>query len=116
MNRAQLIRLGIFQMAAGGLSVLFLGVLNRIMRVELGIDLMVVSLLVGGGHYLGALVAIPFGHFSDTHHIAGYRRTVYILLGMALTATILALSPWASHWLATNTTPLHILALSLIHI
>ena len=110
MNRAQLIRLGIFQMAAGGLSVLFLGVLNRIMRVELGIDLMVVSLLVGGGHYLGALVAIPFGHFSDTHHIAGYRRTVYILLGMALTATILALSPWASHWLATNTTPLHILA------
>ena len=75
MSRKQLLRLGIFQMAAGGLSVLFLGVLNRIMRVELGLDLFLVTLLVDGGHYLGAIVAIPFGHFSDTHRVAGYRRT-----------------------------------------
>ncbi|SVD37066.1 uncharacterized protein METZ01_LOCUS389920, partial [marine metagenome] len=32
-------------MAAGGLSVIFLGVLNRIMRVELGMDLLLVSFL-----------------------------------------------------------------------
>ena len=74
MSRLQLLRLGLFQMAAGGLSVLFLGVLNRIMRVELGIDLFVVGLLVGGGHYLGALVAIPFGHYSDTHSLAGFEE------------------------------------------
>ena len=41
MTRPQLLRLGLFQMAAGGLSVLFLGVLNRIMRVELGLACLV---------------------------------------------------------------------------
>jgi len=59
MSRGALLRLGLFQLAAGGISVLFLGVLNRVLRVELGLDLFTVSLLVGGGHYLGALVAIP---------------------------------------------------------
>ena len=97
-------------MAAGGLSVLFLGVLNRVMRFELGLDLLVVGLLVGGGHYLGAVVAIPFGHFSDMHRIGGYRRTLYILLGVSLTGLILALSPWVVRWLAPTATPLHIAA------
>ncbi len=97
-------------MVAGGLSVLFLGVLNRVMRVELGLDLLVVGLLVGGGHYLGALIAIPFGHFSDIHHIGGYRRTFYILLGVTLTSLILALSPWVARWLAPAATPLHVAA------
>ena len=89
---------------------LFLGVLNRVMRVELGLDLLVVGLLVGGGHYLGAVVAIPFGHFSDMHRIGGYRRTLYILLGVSLTGLILALSPWVVRWLAPTATPLHIAA------
>ncbi len=110
MTRPQLLRLGLFQMVAGGLSVLFLGVLNRVMRVELGLDLLVVGMLVGGGHYLGALVAIPFGHFSDIHHIGGYRRTFYILLGVTLTSLILALSPWVARWLAPAATPLHVAA------
>jgi BCD family chlorophyll transporter-like MFS transporter len=87
-------------MAAGGLSVLFLGVLNRFMRVELGLDLFTVSVLVGGGHYLGALIAIPFGHFSDAHPIAGYRRTVCILLGALVTALVLVVSPRVALWLA----------------
>ncbi|HHH83603.1 MAG TPA: hypothetical protein ENL35_11540, partial [Chloroflexi bacterium] len=76
MKRRRFLRLGLFQMAAGGLSVLFLGVLNRVMRVELGMDLLTVSLLVGGGHYLGAVIAIPFGYYSDRHPLGGYRRTV----------------------------------------
>lgn len=105
MSRGALLRLGLFQLAAGGLSVLFLGVLNRVMRVELGLDLFTVSLLVGGGHYLGALVAIPFGFFSDTHPIAGYRRTVYILLGAIITAGVLIISPWVGLWIANSTTP-----------
>lgn len=89
-------------MAAGGLSVLFLGVLNRVMRVELGMDLLTVSLLVGGGHYLGAVVAIPFGYYSDRHPLAGYRRTVYVLLGALVTATILVLSPFVVQWIAAK--------------
>jgi BCD family chlorophyll transporter-like MFS transporter len=109
MKRRRLLRLGLFQLAAGAASVLFLGVLNRVMRVELGIDLFAVSLLVGGGHYLGALVAIPFGYYSDTHRIAGYRRTVYALGGAGLTALILALSPFVAAWLARNQTPFGLL-------
>ena len=104
MTKGTLLRLGLFQLAAGGLSVLFLGVLNRVLRVELGLDLFTVSLLVGGGHYLGALVAIPFGFFSDTHPIAGYRRTVYILLGAIVTAGVLISSPWVGLWIADSTT------------
>ena len=106
MKRRQLLRLGLFQLAAGATSVIFLGVLNRVMRVELGIDLIWVSVLVGGGHYLGALAAIPFGHYSDTHRIAGYRRTVYALGGALLTALILAASPFVAVWLSQNLSPL----------
>jgi len=73
MSRMQILRLGLFQMAAGGLSVLFLGILNRVMRVELGMNLFLVTLLVGGGHYLGALIATPFGYTSDHNPLFGYR-------------------------------------------
>ena len=102
MNRLNLLRLGLFQLAAGATSVIFLGVVNRVMRVELGIDLFVVSVLVGGGHYLGALVAIPFGHYSDTHPLKGYRRTVYALGGAVVTALLLAVSPFVVAWLSQN--------------
>ncbi len=97
-----MLRLGLFQLAAGGASVLFLGVLNRVMRVELGLDLFLVSLLIGGGHYLGALVAIPFGNFSDSHPIAGYRRTAYILGGAAITALVLAFAPAVARWISAS--------------
>ena len=109
MNKLQILRIGLFQMAAGGLSVVFLGIINRVMRVELGIDLAVVSLIVGGGHYMGALVAIPFGHFSDTHRIAGYRRTIYIFLGTIVTTTVLVLAPHMAVWLSSDTTVLRII-------
>ncbi len=104
MSRKQLLRLGLFQVAAGGVSVLFLGVLNRIMRVEWGLDLFLVTLLLGGGHYLGALVAIPFGYYSDRHLVAGYRRTAYILGGLIITLVILVASPWIAQWLAASVT------------
>ncbi|HCU98562.1 MAG TPA: hypothetical protein DGM69_04370, partial [Chloroflexi bacterium] len=50
----------------------------------------------------GALVAIPFGHFSDTNRIYGYRRTYYIVIGMLITTTILILSPHVAIWTATD--------------
>ncbi len=106
MQRSRLLRLGLFQLAAGSTSVIFLGVINRIMRVELGIDLFVVSVLVGGGHYLGALVALPFGYYSDGHPLAGYRRSLYALLGALVTAVLLAASPLVVVWLAGHQTPL----------
>ena len=96
-------------MAAGGISVLFLGVLNRIMRVELGIDLMVVGLLIGAGHYVGALAAIPFGYYSDSHRVAGYRRTVYILFGALISCIVLLASPWIAHSLSIVSTSMNVL-------
>jgi BCD family chlorophyll transporter-like MFS transporter len=95
-------RLGLFQFAAGGLSVLFLGVLNRVMRVELGLGLLTVTILVGGGHYLGALVAIPFGYYSDRHPLGGYRRSIYILLGSLVAIAILISSPAIVRWIAVD--------------
>mgnify|MGYP006281485993 CR=1 FL=1 len=108
MGRKQFLRLGLFQLAAGGLSVLFLGVLNRVMRVELGLDLITVTILVGGGHYLGALVAIPFGYFSDRHPLLGYRRSIYILLGSLSAVCILVSSPWVVRWIAASPTWLRV--------
>ena len=49
MRRSRLLRLGLFQLAAGSTSVMFGGVVNGVRRVELGIDRFLVSLAVGGG-------------------------------------------------------------------
>ncbi len=106
MRRSRLLRLCLFQLAAGSTSVIFLGVVNRVMRVELGIDLFLVTLLVGGGHYLGALAALPFGYYSDGHPLAGYRRSLYALLGTVVTALLLAAAPFVVVWLAAHQTPL----------
>jgi BCD family chlorophyll transporter-like MFS transporter len=102
MEIRKILRLGLFQFGAGGLSVLFLGVLNRVMRVELGLDLLTVTLLVGGGHYLGALIAIPFGYYSDRRPIGGYRRTFYVFAGSFLALVILVSSPWVVRWVAAD--------------
>ncbi len=102
MNPVRLLRLGLFQLAAGGLSVLFLGILNRVMRVELELPLFTVSLLVGGGHYLGALIAIPFGFASDRNPLLGLRRTPYIIMGTLATLLVLCASPFMVQWLAAS--------------
>lgn len=102
MELKRFLRLGMFQLAAGGLSVLFLGVLNRVMRVELGLELLTVSTLIGGGHYLGALIAIPFGYYSDQHPLGGFRRSSYIFLGSLVTAWVLVFSPAVAGWIADS--------------
>ncbi len=48
MSRRALFRLGLFQLGAGAVSVLFLGVLNRVLRVEMGLDLLLVGVVLGG--------------------------------------------------------------------
>lgn len=102
MKFSQILRLGLFQLAAGGISVLFLGVLNRVMRVELGLSLVTVSVLVGGGHYLGAFLSIPFGFYSDRHTLFGYRRSGYILAGLVGTVAVLVAAPSLIEWLAAD--------------
>lgn len=87
-----LLRLGLRQFAAGMLSVLALGILNRVMKVELGLDLALISLIIGA-HYFAAPFAVPAGHRSDHHPYFGLHRTPYILGGAALTALSAALAP-----------------------
>ena len=99
MSLLRILRLGLRQFAAGMLSVLTLGILNRVMKIELGLNLTLVSLVIGA-HYFAAIIAIPFGHRSDKHSWRGYHRTPYIALGTALTALATALAPFVAFFLA----------------
>ena len=98
MSNSRLIRIGLRQFAAGMLSVLSLGILNRIMKVEMGLDLGLVSLVIGA-HYFAAPLAIPLGHLSDRRPLFGFHRSPYILLGAALTALMIALIPFSALFL-----------------
>lgn len=99
MPLTRVLRIGLRQFAAGMLSVLTLGVLNRVMKVEFGLNLTLVSLVIGI-HYFAAFVAIPLGHRSDRRPWRGYYRTPYILFGAGLTALTTALAPFAAFLLA----------------
>jgi MFS transporter, BCD family, chlorophyll transporter len=110
MSRRTLFRLGLFQIGAGTVSVLLLGVLNRVLRVEMGMDLLLVGVIVGGGHYLGALMAVPFGYYSDRRPIRGLHRTPYMLASVTVVALALATAPLVGRALATSSNPLWPLA------
>ena len=78
-------RLALFQLGAGVVSILVLGVLSRVMLVELDI----------APWRVGILLAIPsamsvlrpwLGHLSDSRPILGHRRLPYIVAGMVLSA------------------------------
>ena len=90
-----IIRIGLRQFAGGMLSVLALGILNRVMKVEMGLDLGTISLIVGI-HYFAAPLAIPFGHQSDRKSYFGLHRTPYILAGAGLTMIATISSPFVA--------------------
>jgi BCD family chlorophyll transporter-like MFS transporter len=74
-------RLGLFQMGLGMLSLLTLGVLNRIMIDELKIP----GLIAAGTISMYQFVAparVWFGQLSDARPIRGYHRTGYIWFGL----------------------------------
>ncbi len=101
MRFTRLLRLGLRQFAAGMLSILALGILNRVMKVELGIDLGLVSLVIGL-HYFAAPVAIALGNRSDQRPYFGRHRTPYILAGAALSAMMTAAAPHVALWIGTS--------------
>ena len=92
-------RLGLRQFAAGMLSVVVLGMLNRVMKVELGVELGLVSLVLSA-HYFAAPLAIPLGHRSDYRPYRGYHRTPYIAAGTAATALATLLAPFVALFIA----------------
>jgi BCD family chlorophyll transporter-like MFS transporter len=94
-----LLRLGLREFAAGMASVLILGVLNRVMKVELGISLLVVAAVLST-YNLAAPIALPVGHLSDTRPIFGRRRVPYIVGGACLAGLAVALAPYVGDILA----------------
>ncbi|GAB4217540.1 MAG: BCD family MFS transporter [Synechococcales cyanobacterium] len=79
----QMFRLGLFQMALGLMSLLTLGVLNRIMIAELNIP----PILAAGVIAMSLVVAparVWFGQLSDARPLLGSHRTGYVWLGAGL--------------------------------
>jgi BCD family chlorophyll transporter-like MFS transporter len=76
-------RLGLYQMGLGMMSLLTLGVINRIMIDELKI----LPLIAAGAiamHQFVAPARVWFGQMSDSQKIFGYHRTGYVWIGSAL--------------------------------
>ena len=108
----RLLRWGLREFAAGLLSVLVVGVLNRVMAVELGVSLTVVSLVVGG-YNLAAPLALPLGHRSDRRPLFGRRRSGYVIAGAIITGAAACFAPDAAHVIAESGTAAWAVALGM---
>ncbi len=89
-----MMRLGLFQMGLGMMSVLLFGLLNRVLIKELGVPGTIASLVLAVTLFV-APARIWFGQLSDTQRIFGLHRTWYVRLGALSFATIafLAVQP-----------------------
>ena len=92
---SRLLRLSLFQVSVGMVTVLLNGTLNRVMIVELHIQAWLVSLMIA----IPLLVA-PFraliGHRSDVHRsVLGWRRVPFIWFGTIMQFGGLAIMPFA---------------------
>ena len=91
----RLLRLSLFQVTTGLALVLLNGTLNRVMIVELGIPVWLVSALIALPILFAPLRAL-IGHRSDQHRsVLGWRRVPYIWFGTLLQFGGLALLPFA---------------------
>jgi BCD family chlorophyll transporter-like MFS transporter len=111
----RLLRLGLREFAAGMASVLLLGVLNRVMKVELGISLAVVAAVLAS-YNLAAPFALAIGHRSDTRPIFGRRRIPYILGGTAVSALAVATAPHAAGLLVGGLSPMAVVVAVLLFV
>jgi MFS transporter, BCD family, chlorophyll transporter len=77
-----MIRLGLFQMGLGMMSVMVFGVLNRVLIKELAVPSTIATVILALTLFV-APARIIFGQLSDTRPLFGYYRTGYIWLGAA---------------------------------
>jgi BCD family chlorophyll transporter-like MFS transporter len=87
INIATMFRLGLFQMGLGMMSLLTLGVLNRIAIDELKILPWLAALAIAM-HQFVSPARVWFGQMSDSKTIIGYHRTGYVWIGATLFTTI----------------------------
>ena len=77
-----MIRLGLFQMSLGMMSVMVFGVLNRVLIKELAVPSTIATVILALTLFV-APARIMFGQLSDTRPLFGYYRTGYIWMGAA---------------------------------
>jgi BCD family chlorophyll transporter-like MFS transporter len=100
---SRLLRLALFQVSAGCVLVLLTGTLNRVLIVELGVSVALVSAVVAIP-VLAAPLRLFFGYRSDTYKsVLGWRRVPYIWLGSLLQFGGLAIMPFALLLLQSQT-------------
>lgn len=95
------IRLGLLHVAMAVSLVPITSTLNRVMINELGIWASVVAVLVVLP-YVFSPMQVWIGQYSDTHPIAGYRRTPYIAAGLLLCIGGAVLTPHAALLMAQD--------------
>jgi MFS transporter, BCD family, chlorophyll transporter len=91
-----MMRLGLFQVGLGMMSVMIFGVLNRVLISELEVPGTIATLMLALTYFV-APARVWFGQRSDSHPIFGYHRTGYIWLGaasLAMTAMIAVRVMW----------------------
>lgn len=101
MTRFQIVRLSLVRFATSFLVVLLVGVLNRIMIDELDIGRTVVGAILSLLH-LATPLALYFGFLSDNSIVAGFRRTPFILLGMACCCLPMPFLPDLAHAISVS--------------
>ncbi|HEY9622045.1 MAG TPA: BCD family MFS transporter [Crinalium sp.] len=80
-------RLGLFQMGLGIMSILTLGLLNRVMIKELAIAPTLVALILAVPYFV-APARVWFGQLSDSKPILGTHRTGYVWISAALLTVV----------------------------
>ncbi|MGL5193028.1 MAG: BCD family MFS transporter [Chroococcales cyanobacterium] len=84
---ATMFRLGLFQMGLGIMSLLTLGVINRVMIEELRVPALIAAGAIAM-HQFVSPARIWFGQMSDSKPLWGHHRSGYIWIGAALFTTI----------------------------
>jgi BCD family chlorophyll transporter-like MFS transporter len=82
-----MLRLGLFQLGLGMMSVLIFGVLNRVLIKELGVPADIASVILALTLFV-APARVWFGYLSDSKPLWGYHRTGYVLMGAGSLAAI----------------------------
>jgi MFS transporter, BCD family, chlorophyll transporter len=101
ISLAIMLRLGLFQVGLGIMSVLLLGLLNRIMIKELQIPATLTSLVIAVTLFV-APARVWFGQMSDRRPIFGMHRTGYVLVGAGSFAVLSFVAVQAIWQMATS--------------
>lgn len=89
INIFTMLRMGLFQLGLGMMSVLTLGLINRVMIDELNILPWITAGAIAM-HQMVAPARVWFGQMSDSKPLLGFHRTSFVLLG----AILFAVSAW----------------------